>query len=195
MLDTLVVWIVGFTDSQVRAFRHTSTLAGVKLVSALITIANYINTEIDNTQVLYEYSVVLLCSVASTFSIHAVLEALFFWRPVTSINIIFMYHNIIIIIMFSVFMYMQSSTKCVWSFIIIFCKCRWFPCPVTMCSSKWKLSAGDNSLRKQSLVWLHWRHYCLNKRNRKSTNWSWKTWWRGFSPVSLCTAVEMLDQR
>ena len=27
MLDTLVVWLVGFTDSQVRAFRHTCTLA------------------------------------------------------------------------------------------------------------------------------------------------------------------------
>ncbi len=57
MLDTLIVWIVGFTDSQVRAFRHTSTLAGVKLVSALITIANSVNTEIDNTQVLYKSSV------------------------------------------------------------------------------------------------------------------------------------------
>lgn len=28
MLDTLIVWVVGFTDSQVRAFRHTCTLAG-----------------------------------------------------------------------------------------------------------------------------------------------------------------------
>ena len=27
MLDTLIVWLVGFTDSQVRAFRHTSTLS------------------------------------------------------------------------------------------------------------------------------------------------------------------------
>ena len=27
MLDTLVVWLVGFTDSQVRAFRHTCTVA------------------------------------------------------------------------------------------------------------------------------------------------------------------------
>ena len=27
MLDTLIIWLVGFTDSQVRAFRHTSTLA------------------------------------------------------------------------------------------------------------------------------------------------------------------------
>ncbi len=27
MLDTLIVWLVGFTDSQVRAFRHTCTVA------------------------------------------------------------------------------------------------------------------------------------------------------------------------
>ena len=53
MLDTLIVWLVGFTDSQVRAFRHTASLAGVKLVSALVTIANSVNTEIDNTQVLF----------------------------------------------------------------------------------------------------------------------------------------------
>ena len=52
LLDTLIVWVVGFTDSQVRAFRHTSSLAGVKLVSALINIANSVTMEIDNTQVL-----------------------------------------------------------------------------------------------------------------------------------------------
>lgn len=51
MLDTLIVWLVGFTDSQVRAFRHTSSLASIKLVSALITIATGVNTEMDNTQV------------------------------------------------------------------------------------------------------------------------------------------------
>ena len=27
MLDTLIVWLVGFTDSSVRAFRHTCTVA------------------------------------------------------------------------------------------------------------------------------------------------------------------------
>ena len=27
MLDTLVMWLVGLTDSQVRAFRHTATVA------------------------------------------------------------------------------------------------------------------------------------------------------------------------
>lgn len=72
MLDTLIIWLVGFTDSQVRAFRHTCTLAcerslsiarlhgvslygyvctGIKLVTALVHVANSVSTELDNTQV------------------------------------------------------------------------------------------------------------------------------------------------
>ena len=31
MLDTLVSWLIRLSDSQVRAFRHTSTLAGKDL--------------------------------------------------------------------------------------------------------------------------------------------------------------------
>lgn len=31
MLDTLVSWLIRLSDSQVRAFRHTSTLAGKSL--------------------------------------------------------------------------------------------------------------------------------------------------------------------
>jgi cohesin complex subunit SA-1/2 len=50
MLDTLIIWLVGFTDSQVRAFRHTCTLACVKLVTALVHVANSVSTELDNTQ-------------------------------------------------------------------------------------------------------------------------------------------------
>ncbi|XP_032234908.2 cohesin subunit SA-1 isoform X2 [Nematostella vectensis] len=50
MLDTLVSWLIRLSDSQVRAFRHTSTLAGMKLVSALIHIAKNVHVELDNTQ-------------------------------------------------------------------------------------------------------------------------------------------------
>lgn len=35
MLDTLIAWLVGFTDSQVRAFRHTCTLACESCVATL----------------------------------------------------------------------------------------------------------------------------------------------------------------
>lgn len=50
MLDTLVSWLIRLSDSQVRAFRHTSTLAGMKLVSALIHVAKNVHVELDNTQ-------------------------------------------------------------------------------------------------------------------------------------------------
>ncbi|PFX16109.1 cohesin subunit SA-2-like [Stylophora pistillata] len=50
MLDTLVSWLIRLSDSQVRAFRHTSTLAGMKLVSALIQVAKRVHVELDNTQ-------------------------------------------------------------------------------------------------------------------------------------------------
>ena len=37
MLDTLVSWLIRLSDSQVRAFRHTSALAGKRLyVSCLV---------------------------------------------------------------------------------------------------------------------------------------------------------------
>ncbi|XP_078379288.1 cohesin subunit SA-2-like isoform X3 [Oculina patagonica] len=50
MLDTLVSWLIRLSDSQVRAFRHTSTLAGMKLVSALIRMAKNVHIELDHTQ-------------------------------------------------------------------------------------------------------------------------------------------------
>ena len=31
MMDIMISWIIGLSDSQVRAFRHTSTLAGLLL--------------------------------------------------------------------------------------------------------------------------------------------------------------------
>ncbi|CAB3984799.1 cohesin subunit SA-2-like, partial [Paramuricea clavata] len=50
MMDKLSSWLISLSDSQVRAFRHTSTLAGMKLVAALIQIALKVNVELDNTQ-------------------------------------------------------------------------------------------------------------------------------------------------
>lgn len=50
MLDTLVSWLIRLSDSPVRAFRHTSTLVGMKLVSALISIAKTVHIELDHTQ-------------------------------------------------------------------------------------------------------------------------------------------------
>jgi len=50
MMDTFISWLIGLSDSQVRAFRHTSTFAGLKVVSALIEVAKNVSIESDNTQ-------------------------------------------------------------------------------------------------------------------------------------------------
>ncbi|XP_046853053.1 cohesin subunit SA-1-like [Xenia sp. Carnegie-2017] len=50
MLDKLITWLISLSDSQVRAFRHTSTLAGMVLVASLIQVALKLNVELDNTQ-------------------------------------------------------------------------------------------------------------------------------------------------
>ena len=90
MLDTLIIWLVGFTDSQVRAFRHTCTLAcesaqhtplgmresamfvcaGLKLVTALVHVANSASTELDNTQVHLSSSVSLCPSLHRSATAH-----------------------------------------------------------------------------------------------------------------------------
>ncbi|XP_066922254.1 cohesin subunit SA-2-like isoform X2 [Clytia hemisphaerica] len=50
MMDILICWITCLSDSQVRAFRHTSTLAGMKIVSCLIDVALKVGVEMDHTQ-------------------------------------------------------------------------------------------------------------------------------------------------
>lgn len=50
MLDTLVSWLIRLSDSPVRAFRHTSSLAGMKLVTSVIRIAKTVHVELDHTQ-------------------------------------------------------------------------------------------------------------------------------------------------
>ena len=50
MMDILISWIIGLSDSQVRAFRHTATFIGMKIVSGLINVAIKVSIEQDNTQ-------------------------------------------------------------------------------------------------------------------------------------------------
>uniref|UniRef100_A0A8I5NEE7 Cohesin subunit SA n=1 Tax=Papio anubis TaxID=9555 RepID=A0A8I5NEE7_PAPAN len=45
---------IGLSDSQVRAFRHTSTLAAMKLMTALVNVALNLSINMDNTQRQYE---------------------------------------------------------------------------------------------------------------------------------------------
>ncbi|TRY95235.1 hypothetical protein DNTS_023077 [Danionella cerebrum] len=54
MMDTLISLLTGLSDSQVRAFRHTSTLAAMKLMTALVNVALNLSINLDNTQRQYE---------------------------------------------------------------------------------------------------------------------------------------------
>ncbi|XP_069502525.1 cohesin subunit SA-3 [Ambystoma mexicanum] len=54
LMDTLISMLTGLSDSQVRAFRHTSTLAALKLMSALVNVALNLTLHKDNNQRQYE---------------------------------------------------------------------------------------------------------------------------------------------
>ncbi|XP_053403143.1 cohesin subunit SA-1-like [Mercenaria mercenaria] len=54
MMDNVISLLTGLTDSQVRAFRHTSTLAAMKLMTALVDVALNLSINLDNTQRQYE---------------------------------------------------------------------------------------------------------------------------------------------
>ncbi|KAK2186468.1 hypothetical protein NP493_199g04022 [Ridgeia piscesae] len=54
MMDNVISLLTGLTDSQVRAFRHTSTLAAMKLMTALVDVALNLSINLDHTQRQYE---------------------------------------------------------------------------------------------------------------------------------------------
>ncbi|XP_075876525.1 cohesin subunit SA-2-like isoform X1 [Nelusetta ayraudi] len=54
MMDSVISLLTGLSDSQVRAFRHTSTLAAMKLMTALVNVALNLSINMDNTQRQYE---------------------------------------------------------------------------------------------------------------------------------------------
>lgn len=54
MMDNVISLLTGLTDSQVRAFRHTSTLAAMKLMTALVDVALNLSINLDNTQRQYD---------------------------------------------------------------------------------------------------------------------------------------------
>ncbi|XP_015856856.1 cohesin subunit SA-3 isoform X2 [Peromyscus maniculatus bairdii] len=53
-MDDLISLLVGLSDSQVRAFRHTSTLAAMKLMTSLVRVALQLSLHKDNNQRQYE---------------------------------------------------------------------------------------------------------------------------------------------
>ncbi|XP_025066885.1 cohesin subunit SA-3 [Alligator sinensis] len=54
LADTLVSLLTGLSDSQVRAFRHTSTLAAMKLMTALVNVALGVSLHEENNQRQYD---------------------------------------------------------------------------------------------------------------------------------------------
>uniref|UniRef100_A0A8C9WE29 Cohesin subunit SA n=1 Tax=Scleropages formosus TaxID=113540 RepID=A0A8C9WE29_SCLFO len=54
LMDTLISLLTELSDSRVRAFRHTCTLAAMKLLSALVGVALSLSVSLDNSQRLYE---------------------------------------------------------------------------------------------------------------------------------------------
>ncbi|EPQ04551.1 Cohesin subunit SA-3 [Myotis brandtii] len=53
-MDNLISLLTGLSDSQVRAFRHTSTLAAMKLMTSLVRVALQLSLHRDNSQRQYE---------------------------------------------------------------------------------------------------------------------------------------------
>ncbi|KAM6032619.1 cohesin subunit SA-3-like, partial [Chlamydotis macqueenii] len=54
LLDALIALLTGLSDSQVRAFRHTSTLAAMKLMTALVNVALGVSLQRENNRRHYE---------------------------------------------------------------------------------------------------------------------------------------------
>ncbi|XP_014259117.1 cohesin subunit SA-2 isoform X2 [Cimex lectularius] len=54
LMDNIISLLTGLSDSQVRAFRHTATLAAMKLMTALVDVALVVSINLDNTQRQYE---------------------------------------------------------------------------------------------------------------------------------------------
>lgn len=54
LMNSLIALLVELSNAYVRAFRHTCTLAAVKLVSSLLNVALSLSVGIDNSQKLYD---------------------------------------------------------------------------------------------------------------------------------------------
>ncbi|KAM9312126.1 cohesin subunit SA-3 [Gastrophryne carolinensis] len=50
LMDSLIAFLTGLSDSQVRAFRHTSTFGGMKIMSALVKVAKDLTHHIETSR-------------------------------------------------------------------------------------------------------------------------------------------------
>lgn len=54
LMDNVISLLTGLSDSQVRAFRHTATLAAMKLMTALVDVALLVSNNFDNAAKQFE---------------------------------------------------------------------------------------------------------------------------------------------
>lgn len=54
LVENMISMLISLSDSQVRAFRHTATLAAMKLMTALVDVALTLSINLDNTQRQYD---------------------------------------------------------------------------------------------------------------------------------------------
>ena len=54
MMDIMITFLIGLADSQVRAFRHTATLAVLKIMTGLVEVLLALSVQRDSTQRQYE---------------------------------------------------------------------------------------------------------------------------------------------
>ncbi|CAI9555878.1 unnamed protein product, partial [Staurois parvus] len=50
LMDTLITLLTGLSDSQVRAFRHTSTFAAMKIMTGMVKVAKELTYHIDTSK-------------------------------------------------------------------------------------------------------------------------------------------------
>jgi cohesin complex subunit SA-1/2 len=58
LMDHVISLLTGLSDSQVRAFRHTATLAAMKLMTALVDVALLVSINFDNAARQYDAEIV-----------------------------------------------------------------------------------------------------------------------------------------
>lgn len=66
LMDHVISLLTGLSDSQVRAFRHTATLAAMKLMTALVDVALLVSVNFDNAARQYEAERLKTCDKRAT---------------------------------------------------------------------------------------------------------------------------------
>lgn len=67
LMDNVISLLTGLSDSQVRAFRHTATLAAMKLMTALVDVALLVSNNFENAAKQFEAERVKVSRIICAF--------------------------------------------------------------------------------------------------------------------------------